>query len=228
MTDNPSAPNGLLAALLMGEKPWSWNWRYNPNLFNHMHALGVIAANYNALEGEFYRLFFVTSDKMEVGKLVFAKLNNAERIQIARAIAETEPPPFQELFLYFLDCFGTITENRNILMHSQTHDLWPYDLEDTHLTLSKASKIKPDNHGFIRLDVSELRRIADEMHEAASFGFKLFLWRFAIITGGTITWSDGSQLTPSLPEKPAEPRKLVLGPPPILKDSPPQPEASRK
>jgi hypothetical protein len=34
----------LLAVLSGGKKPWSWDWTYNPNLGDHMHALGVIAA----------------------------------------------------------------------------------------------------------------------------------------------------------------------------------------
>ena len=87
MTDEtPKLTNtnrGLYAALLLDEKPWSWNWKFNPNLKEHMHALGVIAANYNELEGHFYRLFYLTLNKFEVGKIIFSKFNNAERIETA-------------------------------------------------------------------------------------------------------------------------------------------------
>ncbi len=61
---------GLFAGLFANAKPWCWDWKYNANLFNHMHALGVIAATYNDLEAQFYRLFWVTSNQMEVAKLV--------------------------------------------------------------------------------------------------------------------------------------------------------------
>ena len=178
-----------------------------------MHALGVIAANYNELEGHFYQLFYATMGKMDVGKLVFSKLNNAERMEIALKLSETDPSPtFRELFEYFISGYGVATENRNILMHSKAHNAWPFDISVVHLTLAKPSKKSPDENNFINLDLSELRTVADDMANFAMFGWSLFYWRSAVPFGGTITWASGEKVTPSLPEKPAEPRRLVLSP----------------
>jgi hypothetical protein len=230
MTDeSPKLTNtnrGLYAALLLDEKPWSWNWKFNPNLKEHMHALGVIAANYNELEGHFYLLFYLTLNKFEVGKIIFSKLNNAERIETALKLAETEPANFRDLFRYFISGYGIASENRNILMHSKAHNAWPYDISVSHLTLAKPSKKSPDENNFISLDVPELRSIADDMARFGSFGFDLFLWRLALLTGGILTWADGDTTTPTLPRKPPEPRRLLLSPQEVPTSAPPQPQSS--
>src|SRR5436309_2741829 len=116
MTDESPKLSNLYAALLLGEKPWSWDWRYNPKLKEHMHALGVIAANYNELEGHFYRLFYLILNKFEAGSIIFSKLSNAERIEVALKLAEREQDNFSDLFRYFISGFGIASENRNILM----------------------------------------------------------------------------------------------------------------
>jgi hypothetical protein len=220
MTDADSSLSPLVRALI-GDKPWSWTWKYNPNLLNHMHAFGVIAANYNDLEGQFYRLFFLTMGKMEAGKIVFAKLNNSERAEVALKAAETEPAAFRALFEYFISGYGTATENRNILMHSKAHNAWTREITMSHLILAKPSKKSPDENNFVSLDVSELRAIADDMANFSGFGWDLFLWRMALLTGGKISWPDGEVTTPTLPGKPPEPRKLSLSPQLIpIADSP--------
>lgn len=228
MTDDAPKPvyRGLLAALLMDEKPWSWNWKYNPNLKEHMHALGVIAANYNDLEGHFYRLFYITQPQFEVGKLVFSKLNNANRMEVARKVAETQPQEFRERYEHFLSGYGTATDNRNILMHSRAHNASLSDITASHLTLAKSSKKAPDENNFVSLDLPELRSIADEMAEFAMFGWRLYYWRIAAFSSGKITWENGEVVTPPLPDKPQLPRALTLSTQPIQVVVPPQREPS--
>jgi hypothetical protein len=217
---------GLLAAVGGYEKLWSWDWTYNPNLKDHMHALGVIAANYNELEGNFYRLFFLTLGKIQVGKMVFSKLNNAERIEIALKMAEYEKPEFRDRYEHFISGYGTSTENRNILLHSKAHNAWPRDISVSHLTLAKPSKKSFDENNFISLDLSELRSVADDLAALKMFGSGLFYWRFASLTGGVITWDSGETATPPLPEKPPAPRRLALSPQPNQASAPPPPESS--
>ncbi|MFK4505434.1 hypothetical protein LPJ38_34760 [Bradyrhizobium daqingense] len=219
---------GLLAKLFKNVAPWCWDWKYNPRLFHHMHAMGVIAANYNELEGQFYRLFFLNMHKFEVGKLVFSKLNNAERMEVALKAAETEPLAFGELFEHFISGYGIATENRNILMHSKAHNAWPKEADLSHLTLAKASKKSPDQNNFISLDISELRNIANDIDQLTNFGFRLFMWRVALPTGGLIIWDDGEQYRPSLPDKPAPPRRLVLGDQPTMASTLPRSSSSGK
>lgn len=219
----PYSP-GLLAALLGGD---DWDIRHYPNHKQHMHALGVIAANYNDLEAQFYRLFYVTGDKFEVSKLIFSKLNNGDRIAVAQKAAEYEPKIFRPLYEYFLSGFGVANENRNNLMHSKAHNAWRFDPKNPSLlTLAKQVKKKPDENNFISLEVKDLREVAEDMSNFSNFGWDLFLWRLALLTGGVIDWGDGNKTTPTLPEKPAAPRKLVLGPQEALATESPQPQSS--
>jgi hypothetical protein len=226
MTDENPKFRNLYAALLLDEKPWSWDWKYNPSLKEHMHALGVIAANYNELEGHFYRLFYVILNKSEAGSLIFSKLNNGERMEVALKLAEREPAGFRDLFRHFISGYGIASENRNILMHSKAHNAWPHDIRISHLTLAKPSKKSPNENNFISLDISELRSVADDMASFAKYGWGLFYWRVAFLSNGELTLSDGSIVTPSLPEKPAEPRRLVLSPQEAPESIPPQPGSS--
>jgi hypothetical protein len=230
-TDNPKQVEtnyygGLLAAIGGNEKSWSWDWTYNPNLKDHMHALGVIAANSNELEGIFYRIFFLTLGKIAVGKIVFSKLNNAERIETALKMAEYETAEFRDRYEHFISGYRISTENRNNLLHSKAHNAWPRDISVSHLTLAKPSKKSPDENNFISLDISELRSVSDDIAALASFGSGLFYWRYAFLSGGMITWESGETATPPLPEKPPVPRRLILAP---LSDhiaAPPQPKPS--
>jgi len=163
-----------LASLFQPPKTWSWDWKYNPSLRDHMHALGVIAANYNELEGEFYNLFWVTSERFDVAKLVFSKLNNAERMEVALKTCEREPKQMQEHYRSFISAFGICNENRNLLMHSRAHNASSRELPVSHLTLAKPMKKTPDQNNFINLDVDELRNVADDMAAYADFGWRIF------------------------------------------------------
>lgn len=217
---------GLFSELFKYVQTWSWDWKYNPNLLQHMHALGVIAANYNELEGQFYRLFWATSQRFDVAKLVFSKLNNADRMAVALKVAESEPSQFREHYVAFIKGFGISHENRNILMHSRAHNAGARDVQVSHLTFAKPNKRAPDENNFISLDVAELRAVADDISAYADFGWALYFWRIAFVTGGTITFQDGETISPTLPEIPAPPRKLALSPQPTSIDLPPQIEAS--
>jgi len=226
---NPTKNNpGILAALLAGARPWSWDWTYNANLKEHFHALGVIAANYNELEGFFYRLFYLTLGKSDAGKIIFSKLNNAERIQVALKVAEGETLEFRDRYEHFISGFGTVAENRNILLHSKAHNAWPLDVSVSHLVLAKPSKHNLNENNFVSLDVTELRSVADDLHSLCLFGGGLMYWRYASVTGGVITWESGETVTPPLPDKPASPRKLALSPQPVLLGPSHQPETSGK
>jgi hypothetical protein len=210
----------------LNEPRWSWDWSFNPNLKDHIHALGVVAANYNELEGSFYRLFYLTLGKFDAGKIIFAKLNNAERIEIALKVAEQETSPFREHYEHFISGYGIATENRNILLHSKAHNSWPLDVSVSHLVLAKPSKKDPSENNFITLDITELRSVADDLANFYMFGGALVYYRYAALTGGIITWENGLTATPPLPDKPAPPRRLVLSPQLAPTSTPPQPEPS--
>lgn len=216
----------LAKRFALNEPRWSWNWSFNPNLKDHIHALGVIAANYNEMEGSFYKLFSLTLGKFAAGKVIFAKLNNAERIETALRVAEQETSPFREHYEHFISGYGIGAENRNILLHSKAHNSWPLDASVSHLVLAKPSKKDPSENNFIALDIAELRAVADDLANFYLFGLALVYYRYAAITGGTITWESGQTTTPSLPDKPPSPRRLVLSPQLAPTSTPPQPEPS--
>jgi hypothetical protein len=97
MTDDlPTSVNDPLAralGLTEGE-PWSWTRHYNPGLFKHMHALGVVAANYNRLESELRLLLDVfMGDQMttaEASSYLFERLSNAERMELLKHLYTAE------------------------------------------------------------------------------------------------------------------------------------------
>jgi hypothetical protein len=143
-------------------------------------------------------------------------------MEIALKLAAKESAIFRDLFEYFISGYGIASENRNILLHSKAHNAWPFETSASHLTLAKPQKKSPDENNFISLDVSDLRSIADDMANFNLFGWQLYYWRIALSTGGTITWENGQTDTPTLPEKPPEPRRLVLSPEQVPVTAPPQ------
>ena len=224
MSEKEPSNSRIIAALLGGD---DWEWRHFPSYQKHMQALGVIAANYNDLEVQFSRLFYITSDKFEVAKLIFSKLNNAERIEVALKVSENEPSQFRPLLQHFIAGFSVSNQNRNDLMHSKAHNAWSFKPENPSvLTLAKQLKKKPDENHFVSLSVDDLRGVADDMSKFSNFGWDVFLWRLAFITGGTIDWGDGKKTTPTLPEKPPEPRRLILEPQEAPTTESPQPQSS--
>ena len=233
MDDTPGKVNALARALGLTEgEPWSWTKRYNPGLFDHMHALGVIAANYNRLETvcACYLTFFMGSQMTaaEAGAYLFERLSNAEGINLLKQLYTTEVGGtiLADRLDWFVSGYGKCAESRNILMHSEPHGASYNALQlVSALALRKASKNNPGVHNFISLELHELRQVADDIDRFATYGFELALYQIARKSGGTITLGD-RQLSPPLPDRPPEPIHLKLGPQTNVKDSSPPPPQS--
>jgi hypothetical protein len=195
-----------------------------------MHALGVIAANYNRLESELRLLLDVFMGEQmtaaEAGAYLFERLGNAARMDLLKRLylAQVGGTDLADRLDWFVSGYGKCAENRNILMHSEPHGAACNALQlVSALELKKASKNNPGVHNFISLELRELRQVADDIDRFDIFGFDLALYQIASERGGTIR-SGGREISPSLPDKPPEPIHLKLEPPTNAKDSSPPPQ----
>jgi hypothetical protein len=90
-----------------------------------IHALGAVAANFNWLESTFACLFQLYSRlPPKVNATLFTRLTNDMRTSILSKCAESScySNDKVEFVLHFVQVFNFCKENRNILMHSRTHE----------------------------------------------------------------------------------------------------------
>jgi hypothetical protein len=215
MTDEPLLSHNALATALLEEEAWSWTRKYNFDLYQHMHALGVIAANYNRLESGLALLLymFVGEAMSKAGAYLFPRLSNAERLDLLRQLytEQITDPDFLDRLEWFVTGYGQCTENRNILMHSEPHNYYSRLKALSVLELKKASKNNPGTLNFISLELNELRQVADDIDRFDDYVFGLVLFESARRMGGKITLF-GKEIEPPLPDKPPEPIRLTLSP----------------
>ncbi|HZR74047.1 hypothetical protein [Bradyrhizobium sp.] len=232
MTDKePSAlAKALARALAVNDDGdnWSWDRRYNPGVLMHMHALGVVAANYNSLEAELRFLLNSFMGKQmtssNAGNYLFERLSNAERMDLLKRLYREQVggTDLADRLDWFVKGFGICAENRNILMHSEPHGRTTNALQIiSGLELRKASKSNPGVHNFISLKLEELRKVADDIDAFASFGFDLSIYQIARELGGVIRLAT-REIRPTLPDNPPEPVHLTLSPQRDAKDNPPR------
>lgn len=190
-----------------------------------MHALGVVAANYNHLEFVLQLMLWQFSGlESEVSAKLFSTLNNNRNRLDTLALlinSREKEERVKDLALHFLRGFDICAENRNFLMHGMVHN----GTASLDLTLHKAARNDPSKINYLHLTVQAIRKIADEIHDFDSFGFDIAFWTSARLTGGKFITSNGGSIEPSLPEKPPLPDKLNLSdrPTPVAGLPPPEP-----
>jgi hypothetical protein len=213
MADSEDKQPNQLASLLRGEKPWSGAWKYNPGLYQHMHALGVIAANYNHLESLLGLLIAVFMGDVgeTVGPFLFQKLSNSTRLDLLKQLyaAQITDTNFLDRLDWFVAGYGKCAENRNILMHSTPDNSVTSSKIASVLELKKASKNNPGAQNFISLELGQLHRIADDIDRFDDYGFQLIVFESARRQGGKINLL-GKEILPALPDKPLAPILLTL------------------
>jgi hypothetical protein len=146
---------------------------------DHIHALGVISANYSLLEntlGHFFRQY--TNLPQQTSLNLFAKLGNELRITtITDALKESNhPAEIKDGIEYFLRAFRTIFIARNILMHASPLGQPTYpDLEPLQIpiTLEKRTKKSPARFQLYEPTLSSLRGIADSARAFRAYGSRL-------------------------------------------------------
>jgi hypothetical protein len=211
-SDDASMPLSDLGFRFPVEPRWCWNWRYHPSLYDHMHALGVVATNYNHLEFIFFLLFrqYMTGGSAPI--LTFSHLNNFNRADVFRAVDDQESDSVtRDRLDHFVSGFKICTDNRNFLMHLLTQNAGTGDdVRKRHLELAKRARTQPTRHDLVRLSLRDIRRIANEMDTFDEYGFSLVVWLMARKNDGILKFDDAPDQTPELSDKPDMPGKGPL------------------
>ena len=98
---------------------------YLPPLKDHFHAVGVLAATFNALELKVLGLMVPYLGFGETTLLLFNKvLDDPKKIELLRlASAErAETPEIAGAVSHFCDGFNLCNQNRDIIIHSSTQE----------------------------------------------------------------------------------------------------------
>jgi hypothetical protein len=152
MTDNEKPLADVLAQSY--DEEWSWTRNCNPGLFQHMHALGVIAANYNRLEDDLRLLICIFlggghRKLLKADVYLLEQLNNAERAGLLEQFykAKLNGTELADRLDWFVFGYRTCAENRNMLMHSIPHGSAPNALQEIPaLDLRKEKVITKKSH----------------------------------------------------------------------------------
>jgi len=209
MIDDPKPPLVRMLPLR-----WCWDWRYHPSLHDHMHALGVVAANYNSLEKIFELMVDVCSNLPQTlpTKLISTLNNNRNRIDTLKSILENDDRTARDVGLHFLNGFEICAENHNFLMHGT-----PFRADENvgQLILQKAARKDPLRTSYLNLKVQDIRRVADDIDRFDDLGADFIAFIAARSTGGVIKCEDGTSVAPTLPELPWLPERLTLSGGPV-------------
>jgi hypothetical protein len=215
MTDNEKPLADTLAQF--SDEEWSWTRRYNPALFQHVHALGVIAANFNQLETDLQLLIYIflsmhnlSGGVLKAHRYLLQQLNNAERIGLLEQFykEKVSGTELADLLDWFVLGYRTCAENRNMLMHSVPHGSTLDALKEiATLDLIRSSRKNPIDDIFVSLELKDLRRVADDIDRFGLFGHNLALGVLGSFRGGKI-WFRGQEVPAPLPAKPPKPLAL--------------------
>jgi len=165
-----------------------------------IHALGVIAIEYNKFEAAMFGLFrhhlAVLNVPREVIGDLYGKLNEGQRMAMIESIFlrcekdQVAKDCVTRLVKYFNIC----ATNRNILMHSTSrsgHDSEIFEIEKR----SKADWLKLN---YSSLTLETLRRVADDMARGFKLVFEVF-W-FIQTRDGQVPPFFPARLPPAIPD----------------------------
>jgi hypothetical protein len=188
------------------ELEYQWP-RYETGPDRHMHALGVIAINYNIFE---FRLAFLLQyyATPPVSDFFFDKIHNEERVEAIAHFAKLKErdPAVLALIHHLLAYFGTCVQNRNILMHSQHSQ---ESRSDDTLPLEKKSANDSTKLLYFHLLLPHLRRVADQTMRGVSFLQELLDYLRARDAAPSAELFAAQH---PLPKKPRAPRQLAPSP----------------
>jgi hypothetical protein len=185
-------------------KKWSGEF-YPESLRDHIHALGVVAANYNSLEMTFYSLFCEYFGISDSAAALFAQFKNNFRIDALKVVLDKyeADQKVADSVLHFLRCFNICADNRNILMHSL---LEVYEQGPDHLLFRKSARHHPEQQIGLQFDLSAMREVADDIWTVEDYCRELYI--FSITRRRDLSPDDESART-TLPEKPVLPNSLT-------------------
>lgn len=173
----------------------------------HIHALGVIAINYNSLE---HALFVLLREYLGTHHVlhasIFQSLSISSTLSLFASAVELHEkhPPLRERLVAFCPLFSICFNNRNLLMHANAREA---DATDDLLALAKRSKSKPHIFNDLKLDLPELRQIADDTRAVFVYAYKL--WDFILKRARRFPGLPEPLQTTPLPALPDIPSGLV-------------------
>jgi hypothetical protein len=143
-----------------------------------VHAIGVVALNFNALEGSLkllYKIYVDLPDRAQA--LLFAKQDNTARLPLLEAccLDGGHSEEIKESVQHFISCYRACAENRNILMHTRliAFESPPPNRRQQMVWLSKNPKSAPLNENYYQPSLSDIRRIADEINDLVAFALQV-------------------------------------------------------
>jgi hypothetical protein len=180
MTDNPNWPNAIV-----GNK-------------DSILAIGAVSVNYARLEFAMTAMFATISGcAIQVATLLVQKIPTPGRPDLMRkllAMRQAWPTDVRDRCAHFINGFGTLADNRNLLMHSSV----AASIEQA-ITLYKTTK--QGTTELCVVSVPELRQVADDMLVYFYYGLRLSnVINFELLgikphPGENASWPD----TPPLP-----------------------------
>jgi hypothetical protein len=178
-------PHGALflcRCILPGACVASRKWpEYEVGRADYIFALGVLAANFNELEGALSLQFKIhVRIPYAAAKAIFARSDNAQRIRIIQGCLSITPWNHRDHPLpynnrekaaieHFLRGFAVCAENRNILLHSEAVPVG----KKNRVFFYKDSKKPPHWPNKYTPSIARLRSIADAMRAFSEYGSDL-------------------------------------------------------
>jgi hypothetical protein len=172
---------------------------------DHMHAIGVLIAAWNMVEGSyqaFIQLVFPHNLKAAIS--TYELMNNDSRIKLIRSeLFGTLNQKENELLEYFFKSANICMANRNVIAHSHYSNQAPGD----HLLLSKGRSKDQQSVNIFTFSITGIREMADATYLTAFFGMNL--WSAINIRISNEYWASVGvppKFSFPLPEKPPLPR----------------------
>jgi hypothetical protein len=193
--------------------------QYRVGREDYIFALGVLAANFNELEGVLSLQFSINVRiPYAATSSIFIKSDNAQRIKIIQGCLSItpwnprdHPLPYSDrekaAIQHFLRGFAICAENRNILLHSEAI---PRGAKNR-VFFYKGSRKPPHDTNKYAPSITRLRAIADSMRDFSIYGSDL-----AHVLRDYYWIQEELGLRPirrSLPYRPRLPKPLVPQPP---------------
>lgn len=207
----------------MASRKWP---QYEVGREDYIFALGVLAANFNELEGVLSLQFSMNVRIPYAAKvLIFKRADNAQRIRIIQGCLSItawnhrdHPLPYNKAekaaIEHFLRGYAICAENRNILLHSEAVPVG----KKNRIAFYKDSKKPPHWPNKYAPSIASFRAIADSMRTFSEYGSDL-----ALVLRDCYWIQEELGLTPirrPLPYRPRLPKVLV--PQPLVDSNPPK------
>jgi hypothetical protein len=187
--------------------PFDDKWpEYLPGPRQDIMALGIIALSYGQLENAFRLVFSAVTRMNEIQvAAIFGRIpNNIRQTVLAEVMEQTTlPDALKERVGHFINGFKACADNRHDVMHSHSGGVFTSQSRNIRgILLTKYSK--KGNKLVCAPSLVDLRKVADEIHEYASWGFHLtsdinFLWTARMNDNEEAFWQLPLRGKPPLP-----------------------------